>query len=68
MNRKDFPVMAKSREGKKMMAIEMDESLYTAIAELSMEQGQSMSSAVRMVMIDYLRRYKGYKPSKRKDC
>lgn len=51
-----------------MMAIEMDEDLYDAISELSFEQGQTMSSAVRMVLIDYLRRYKGYKPGKRKDC
>ena len=64
MNRKDL-FMAKSREGKRMM----DDSLYQAIYELAFEQGQSMSAAVRMVMIDYLRRYKGYKPlCKRKDC
>ena len=67
MNRKGSN-MAKSREGKRMMAIEMDEDLYDAISELSFEQGQTMSSAVRMVLIDYLRRYKGYKPGKRKDC
>ena len=62
--------MAKSsREGKKMIALEMDENLYNAVKELAFEQGQSTSSAVRMVLIDYLRRYKGYKPIRtRKDC
>ena len=62
--------MAKSsREGKKMIALEMDENLYNAVKELAFEQGQSTSSAVRMVLIDYLRRYKGYKPTRtRKDC
>ena len=69
MNRKDLAMAKSSREGKKMIALEMDESLYNAIKELAFEQGQTTSSAIRMVLIDYLRRYKGYKPIKtRKDC
>lgn len=62
--------MAKSREGKRMMTIEMDTGLYDAINEMSFEQGLSISSAVRMVLIDYLKRYRGYKPTKEriKDC
>jgi len=69
MNRKDLAMAKSSREGKKMIALEMDENLYNAVKELAFEQGQSTSSAVRMVLIDYLRRYKGYKPIRtRKDC
>lgn len=69
MNRKDLAMAKSSREGKKMIALEMDESLYDAVKELAFEQGQTTSSAIRMVLIDYLRRYKGYKPIKtRKDC
>ena len=69
MNRKDLAMAKSSREGKKMIALEMDESLYDAVKNLAFEQGQNTSSAIRMVLIDYLRRYKGYKPIKtRKDC
>lgn len=61
--------MAKSREGKRMIALEVDEALYDAIYELSSEQGIGVSGAIRMVLIDYLKRYRGYKPNKtRKDC
>ena len=69
MNRKDLAMAKSSREGKRMIALEVDESLHNAILDLAFEQGQSVSSAIRMVLIDYLRRYKGYKPIKtRKDC
>lgn len=60
--------MAKSREGKKMIALEVDEELFKALRDLSLEQGLGLSGSIRMVLIDYLRRYHGYKPSKqRKD-
>ena len=56
--------MAKSREGKRMIALEVDDSLYEAIFNLSLDHGVGVSGVIRMVMIDYLKRYKNYKPKK----
>ena len=56
--------MAKSREGKKMIALEVDENLYDAIFELALDHGVGVSGVIRMVMIDYLKRYKNYNPNK----
>lgn len=56
--------MAKSRDGKKMIALEVDDSLYSAIFDLSLDHGVSVSGVIRMVMLDYLKRYKNYNPKK----
>lgn len=53
--------MAKGcREGKKMLTIEVDDSLWDALKNLSNEYGVGISTASRMVLIDYLKRYKNY--------
>lgn len=57
--------MAKSREGKEMIAVEMDTELHKALLELSADYGISVSGVVRMIAIDYLKRYKGYKPARK---
>ena len=54
--------MAKSREGKKMIALEVDESLYDAIYNLALDHGLGVSGVIRMVMLDYLKRYTNYNP------
>ena len=56
--------MAKSREGKRMVALEVDTSLYEAIYGLALDHGVGVSGVIRMVLIDYLKRYRGYDPSK----
>lgn len=56
--------MAKSREGKRMIALEVDEELYNSLIELTRDYGVGLSGVVRMVLIDYLKRYTGYLPRK----
>ena len=58
--------MAKSRCGKQMIALEVDESLFNAIKELSLDYGIGISGVIRMVMIDYLKRYANYNPKDEK--
>lgn len=53
--------MAKSREGKRMIALEVDEELYDAIQDLARDHGVGVSGVIRMVMLDYLKRYKNFK-------
>ena len=56
--------MAKCRDGKRMIALEVDENLYKAITELALDHGVGVSGVIRMVMLDYLKRYKNYKTPK----
>ena len=56
--------MAKSREGKRMIALEVDEGLYDSLVELTRDYGVGLSGVIRMVLIDYLKRYTGYLPGK----
>ena len=58
--------MAKSREGKRMIALEVDEALYDSLVELTRDYGVGLSGVIRMVLIDYLKRYTGYLPGKEK--
>lgn len=46
---------------KKIIGVQVDDDLNEALINLSAELGVSLSGAIRMVLIDYLRRYKGYK-------
>lgn len=52
--------MANCRDGKKMLTVEMDEDLYNALKNLSVEYGVGISGTCRMIVLDYLRRYKNY--------
>ena len=44
-----------------MIALEVDEELYGAIQELARDHGVGVSGVIRMVMLDYLKRYKNFK-------
>lgn len=52
-------------EAKKIVGVQLPEDLYKATLDLAAENGTTISSAIRMVLIDYLKRYKGYKPTKK---
>lgn len=46
---------------KKIIGLQIEDDLNEALMNLSAELGVSLSGVVRMVLLDYLRRYKGYK-------
>lgn len=50
---------------KKIIGIQVDKSLEAALLDVASEYGSNLSGVVRMILIDYLRRYKGYKPAKK---
>lgn len=53
--------MAKGcREGKKMLTIELDDNIYEALKCVSLEYGVGISTASRMILLDYLKKYTNY--------
>ena len=49
-------------EGKRIIGFQVDEELNNALVDLAAEYGLNVSGVVRMVALDYLKRYKGFKP------
>ncbi len=50
----------KNEKRKKIIGLQVEEELNQALVNLAAELGVSVSGAIRMVLIDYLRRYKGF--------
>lgn len=57
----------KQKQKKKIIGVQVSDDLYTALVDLSAEYGTSISSVIRLVTLDYLKRYKGYKIKKGKN-
>lgn len=57
----------KQKQKKKIIGVQVSDDLYAALVDLSAEYGTSISSVIRLVTLDYLKRYKGYKIKKGKN-
>ena len=51
---------------KKIVGFQLDDQLYEALLDLAAENGTSVSSVIRMITLDYLKRYKGFKITSKK--
>ncbi len=51
---------------KKIIGFQIDDQLYEALLDLAAENGTSISSVIRMITLDYLKRYKGFKINSKK--
>lgn len=55
----------KETKDKKIIGVQVDVELEDAILDLAAEYGTDKSSVIRMILIDYLKRCKGYKPTRK---
>ena len=52
---------------KKIIGFQIEDDLNNALEELSLEYGVSISGVIRMIILDYLRRYKDFNLKDRKE-
>lgn len=45
---------------KKTVGVPLSESLYEALQDLCSEYGANTATVIRMIIVDYMRRYKNY--------
>lgn len=49
---------------KKIIGVQLNSELYQALQDLAAEYGGNISTTIRMILLDYLKRYKGFKNKK----
>jgi len=49
-----------NKEVKKTVGVPLSESLYEALEELCADYGASIATVIRMIIVDYMKRYKNY--------
>ena len=47
-------------EPKKTVGVILSESIYDTLQEMSADYGASVSTVIRMIVVDYIKRYKNY--------
>lgn len=47
-------------EEKKIVGVPLSKSLYEALVDLSADYGASIATVIRMIIVDYMKRYKNY--------
>ena len=47
-------------EPKKTVGVILSESIYDTLQEMSSDYGASVSTVIRMIVVDYIKRYKNY--------
>lgn len=57
----------KTNKNKKIVGVQISDELHEALIDLAAEYGTSISGVIRLVTLDYLKRYKGYKVKKGND-
>lgn len=50
---------------KKIIGVQVNDDLYQALLEVAAENGTSVSGAIRMIALDYLKRYKNFNVNKK---
>lgn len=48
------------QEPKKTVGVILSESIYDTLQEMSSDYGASVSTVIRMIVVDYIKRYKNY--------
>lgn len=45
---------------KKSLSVQVNDRIYQQLSDLSAEYGASIATVIRMIIVDYLKRYKNY--------
>jgi len=56
-----------NKVSKKTVGVPLSEPLYQALEELCGDYGASIATVIRMIVVDYLKRYKKYPLTERKE-
>ena len=56
---------SKNANSKKIIGVQVDVEMENEILDLAAEFGTNISSVIRMILLDYLKRYKNYKPTRK---
>ena len=51
-------------DSKKIVGVQLNSDLYEALQDLAAEYGGNISTTIRMIILDYLKRYKGFNRKK----
>lgn len=57
--------MEKGNNEKKIIGIQIDKEVESELLDLASEYGSNLSGVVRMILLDYLKRYKGFRPTRK---
>lgn len=50
---------------KKIIGFQIETDIEDALLDMASEYGSNLSGVVRMILLDYLKRYKGFKPTRK---